>query len=55
LAGTTHLLLGETARADELISGAIARRPLADAKSRAFLTLDRAALRIIDGEPEGAW
>ncbi|MFC0527212.1 hypothetical protein [Phytohabitans kaempferiae] len=52
IAGTTYLLMRDTDRAMTLISAATERRPYADAKGRALLTLDMAACRLIDQEPD---
>jgi transcriptional regulator with XRE-family HTH domain len=53
-AGTCHLLLRDTAGAAKLLDQAIRRRAGTDAKGRALLTLDLAACRVIDREPEEA-
>ncbi|MGN9911609.1 hypothetical protein ACTMTJ_29025 [Phytohabitans sp. LJ34] len=52
IAGTTYLLMRDTERATALISAATDRRPYADAKGRALLTLELAACHLIDQEPD---
>ncbi|GIJ48580.1 hypothetical protein Val02_54660 [Virgisporangium aliadipatigenens] len=54
LAGTVHLLVGDTATANTLMNTALAERPSHDIKGRALLTLDLAAVRVRDDEPEAA-
>lgn len=54
LAGSTMLLLRDTTQADQLLVGALDRRAPTDLKGRALLTLDLAACRVVDGEPDEA-
>jgi transcriptional regulator with XRE-family HTH domain len=54
LAGECHLLLREPKPAAHLLGQALARRDTSDAKGRALLTLNLAACRVIEHEPEQA-
>jgi transcriptional regulator with XRE-family HTH domain len=54
IAGTVHLRIGDTATATLLMTSSLAQRPHDDAKGRALLTLDLAAARAKDQEPEAA-
>jgi transcriptional regulator with XRE-family HTH domain len=55
IAGTTHLLLGHTDRAQELIHESLVRRSASDAKGRARLMLDSAACWVQADERECAY
>lgn len=54
MAGTSHLLLRDTAPAAHLLDEALKGRSATNAKGRAFLTLDLAACRVIEQEPDEA-
>lgn len=54
LAGSTHMLMGDTARAVPLLVRALNRRAAEDAKGRALLTLDLAQCHAMAREPEEA-
>ncbi|HSV65620.1 MAG TPA: helix-turn-helix transcriptional regulator [Mycobacteriales bacterium] len=54
IAGSTFLLLHATEQARQLLTQALDRRSATDAKGRALITLDLAAARVVDAEPEEA-
>jgi hypothetical protein len=54
-AGATMLLLRRTEEASGLLTGALKRRPVGDAKGRALATLDLASCRLIEGYPDEAF
>ncbi|MFD9703860.1 hypothetical protein [Lentzea sp. NPDC059081] len=51
VAGTTYLLLRDTARARPLLTGALQRRAPEDVKGRALLGLDLAECALVEGDP----
>jgi transcriptional regulator with XRE-family HTH domain len=54
IAGSTFLLLRDSEPARQLLTQALDHRSPSDAKGRALLTLDLAASRVVDAEPEEA-
>jgi transcriptional regulator with XRE-family HTH domain len=54
ITGSCHLLLRDAGPAAELLTAALTRRAGTDAKGRSLLTLDLAACRVIQAEPEEA-
>jgi hypothetical protein len=54
IAGSSLLLVRDTDPAEQLLTQALRSRAATNAKGRAFLTLDLAACRVIEREPEEA-
>lgn len=54
VAGTTYLLLRDTAQARPLLMGALQRRAPEDVKGRALLGLDLAECALVEGDPAEA-